>query len=148
VAFLPARHARELPSVGANTLVLPAQPFNGETVRALAARGRAHAVGALSVRRRRHHRMAGAAATEFGVDRATFERVTQPLADRAQRALSRYRSQLSGKRVFFMPDSQLELPLARFLHRELGMRWSKSARPTSIARWSRPSSTCCPPTCN
>jgi light-independent protochlorophyllide reductase subunit N len=28
---------------------------------------------------------------------------------------------LEGKRIFFFPDSQLELPLARFLHRELGM---------------------------
>ena len=35
---------------------------------------------------------------------------------------ARYRDQLAGKRVFFFPDSQLEIPLARFLARELGMR--------------------------
>jgi light-independent protochlorophyllide reductase subunit N len=29
---------------------------------------------------------------------------------------------LEGKRIFFFPDSQLEIPLARFLSRELGMR--------------------------
>jgi light-independent protochlorophyllide reductase subunit N len=28
---------------------------------------------------------------------------------------------LAGKRIFFFPDSQLEVPLARFLARELGM---------------------------
>jgi light-independent protochlorophyllide reductase subunit N len=28
---------------------------------------------------------------------------------------------LAGKRIFFFPDSQLELPLARFLSREIGM---------------------------
>jgi light-independent protochlorophyllide reductase subunit N len=28
---------------------------------------------------------------------------------------------LEGKRVFFFPDSQLEIPIARFLSRELGM---------------------------
>jgi light-independent protochlorophyllide reductase subunit N len=28
---------------------------------------------------------------------------------------------LAGKRIFFFPDSQLEIPLARFLSRELGM---------------------------
>ena len=28
---------------------------------------------------------------------------------------------LAGKRIFFMPVSQLEVPLARFLHSELGM---------------------------
>jgi light-independent protochlorophyllide reductase subunit N len=30
-------------------------------------------------------------------------------------------AQLAGKRIFFFPDSQLEIPLARFLSRELGM---------------------------
>jgi light-independent protochlorophyllide reductase subunit N len=28
---------------------------------------------------------------------------------------------LEGKKIFFFPDSQLEIPLARFLSRELGM---------------------------
>ncbi len=121
VAFLPARHARELPSVGANTLVLPAQPFNGDTVRALVARGARLLSAPYPFGAEGTTAWLAVAATEFDVDRATFQRVTQPLADRAQRALSRYRAQLSGKRVFFMPDSQLELPLARFLHRELGM---------------------------
>jgi light-independent protochlorophyllide reductase subunit N len=36
--------------------------------------------------------------------------------------LVRYREQLAGKRVFFFPDSQLEVPLARFLATELGMQ--------------------------
>ena len=31
-------------------------------------------------------------------------------------------SELAGKRVFFFPESQLEVPLARFLSRELSMR--------------------------
>jgi light-independent protochlorophyllide reductase subunit N len=42
-------------------------------------------------------------------------------ADRARRALERYRPRLEGKRIFFFPDSQLEIPLARYLSRELGM---------------------------
>ena len=41
--------------------------------------------------------------------------------ERAQRALARYRDELRGKRVFLFPDSQLEVPLARFLSRELAM---------------------------
>jgi light-independent protochlorophyllide reductase subunit N len=40
---------------------------------------------------------------------------------RAKLALERLRGELAGKRIFFMPDSQLEIPLARFLHNELGM---------------------------
>ncbi len=35
--------------------------------------------------------------------------------------MARHRSMLEGKRIFFFPDSQLEIPLARMLSRELGM---------------------------
>ena len=41
--------------------------------------------------------------------------------ERAQSALARHRAVLEGKRIFLLPESQLELPLARFLHRECGM---------------------------
>ncbi|HXW49518.1 MAG TPA: nitrogenase component 1, partial [Xanthobacteraceae bacterium] len=35
--------------------------------------------------------------------------------------LARHRDVLCGRRIFLFPDSQLEVPLARFLSRELGM---------------------------
>jgi light-independent protochlorophyllide reductase subunit N len=41
------------------------------------------------------------------------------------RALARYRDRLAGKRIFFFPDSQLEVPLARFLSRP---SWHDSGR--------------------
>ena len=44
-----------------------------------------------------------------------------PGRERAKRAIARQAERLSGKSIFFMPDSQLEVPLARFLHNELGM---------------------------
>jgi light-independent protochlorophyllide reductase subunit N len=47
--------------------------------------------------------------------------VTAAPAARAERGLARYRKQLAGKRVSFLPDSQLEIPLGRFLSRECGM---------------------------
>jgi light-independent protochlorophyllide reductase subunit N len=62
-----------------------------------------------------------AAATAFGVSPALFEQTTRAPRQRAEQALSRQRTLLQGKRIFFFPDSQLEIPLARFLHRELGM---------------------------
>jgi light-independent protochlorophyllide reductase subunit N len=121
VTFLPARRASALPSVGPNTFVLPAQPFNGDTVRALAAR-RARLLSApYPFGAEGTAAWLAAAAAAFNVSAETFLRVTQPLADRARRALARYRPLLAGRRVFFMPDSQLEIPLARFLNRELGM---------------------------
>jgi light-independent protochlorophyllide reductase subunit N len=61
------------------------------------------------------------AAGAFGVEAARFDQVTSSARQRANAALGRQRAQLEGKRIFFFPDSQLEVPLARFLSRELGM---------------------------
>ena len=41
---------------------------------------------------------------------------------RALKAIATQSQELRGKSVFFFPDSQLEVPLARFLTRECGMR--------------------------
>ena len=41
--------------------------------------------------------------------------------ERARIALEPHREVLAGKRIFLLPESQLELPLARFLQRECGM---------------------------
>ena len=40
---------------------------------------------------------------------------------RARKAIAQAATGLQGKSVFFFPDSQLEIPLARFLTRECGM---------------------------
>ena len=50
------------------------------------------------------------------------EQATAPARQRAQTALAKVRPALQGRSVFFFPDSQLEVPLARFLHREMGMQ--------------------------
>ena len=45
-----------------------------------------------------------------------------PLAELLElRALVPHRRELEGKRLFLLPDSQMELALGRFLHRECGM---------------------------
>jgi len=46
--------------------------------------------------------------------------VLAPYEQRAREALAAQRERLAGTRVFLFPDSQLEVPLARFLSRELG----------------------------
>ncbi|HBB56404.1 MAG TPA: ferredoxin:protochlorophyllide reductase (ATP-dependent) subunit N, partial [Hyphomonadaceae bacterium] len=53
---------------------------------------------------------------------AQISAVLDPLSARAARALAPHRARLAGKSAFFFPDSQLEIPLARFLANELGMR--------------------------
>jgi light-independent protochlorophyllide reductase subunit N len=50
-----------------------------------------------------------------------------------------------GKRIFFFPDSQLELPLARFLSRELGMQLAEVGTPYLHRSTWRRNWRCCPP---
>jgi light-independent protochlorophyllide reductase subunit N len=121
VGCLPARNARELPSVGANTRYLLAQPFLGETAMALEGRGakRIEALFPFGVEGTSDWLRAAAAA--FNIDTALTELVIAPGRERARIALSKLRPQLEGKRISFLPDSQLEVPLARYLQDELGM---------------------------
>ena len=55
------------------------------------------------------------------VDPALVDAVTAAPRERAAKALAPYREQLAGRSIFFFPDSQLEIPLARMLARELGL---------------------------
>ncbi|MGE3511853.1 MAG: ferredoxin:protochlorophyllide reductase (ATP-dependent) subunit N [Vicinamibacterales bacterium] len=122
VAFLPARRAAELPAVGPGTCVLAAQPFVGDTVRAFQARGARHLVAPFPLGRDGTTEWLRAAADAWGIPASRFEDETRPWRARADTAIARYRERLAGRTLFVMPDSQLELPVARFLHRELGMR--------------------------
>ncbi len=121
VGVLPARNARDLPSVGANARYLLAQPFLGETAMALEGRGAKRIDAMFPFGAEGTSDWLRAAAREFGIDAALVEQVIAPARARAQRALSNLRPQLEGKRITFLPDSQLEVPLARFLQDELGM---------------------------
>jgi light-independent protochlorophyllide reductase subunit N len=122
VAFLPPRAAADLPPVGINTRFLLAQPFLADTARALEQRGafRIPAPFPLGVEGTTLWLRAAAAAWGVAPGRLR-DAITLP-QERARRALARHRDVLAGQRVFFFPDSQLELPLARFLARELGAR--------------------------
>ncbi len=121
VQFLPPRNSTALPSVGPNTKMLLAQPFLADTARALQDRGAQRLPAPFPLGVEGTSAWLKAAADQFGVGAETFDRVTQPSIVRAKRALTRYRDQLAGRSIFLFPDSQLEIPLARFLSRELGM---------------------------
>lgn len=129
VRLLPARRAADLPPVGTGTVVLPAQPFNGETVRALVARGARLLPAPYPLGAEGTTAWLAAAAAEWQVDGQRFLDVTGAPARRARTALAPHRERLAGRRVFLMPDSQLEIPLARFLHRELGMGLAEVGTP-------------------
>jgi len=122
VRFLPARRARQQPAVGPRTRMLLAQPFLADTARALEARGVQRLDAPFPLGEQGTTRWLRAAALAFGVDDARFERVTAAPRARAAAAVARHRATLAGRRVFFFPDSQLEVPLARFVASELGMQ--------------------------
>jgi light-independent protochlorophyllide reductase subunit N len=122
VEFLPSHRSRALPAVGPATNVLLAQPFLGDTLRALLARGATHLPAPFPFGVAGTTGWLQAAAAAWQISDAHVERVTAPARSRAERALQRYREVLSGRSISFLPDSQLEIPLARFLANECGMR--------------------------
>jgi light-independent protochlorophyllide reductase subunit N len=107
--------------VGRNTRYLLAQPFLADTARTLEERGARRIAAPFPLGAEGTLRWLQAAAAQWDIAPTVFKRATQPAYERARRALARYRDQLAGKRVFFFPDSQLELPLARFLAIEMGV---------------------------
>jgi light-independent protochlorophyllide reductase subunit N len=121
VDCLPARRAADLPAVGPGTRFLMAQPFLGETAAALERRGAKRLDALFPFGAEGTTSWLHAAARAFGIDEMHFRRVIAPGRERAKRALERHHDRLAGKRIFFMPDSQLEVPLARFLANELDM---------------------------
>jgi light-independent protochlorophyllide reductase subunit N len=121
VQFFPPRRSTDLPSIGPGTRFLLAQPFLADTARALTERGATHLPTAFPLGAQGTLSWLTAAAEAWNVEPALVRRATQAPYERAQRALAKYREQLAGKRVFFFPDSQLEVPLARFLAAEMGM---------------------------
>ena len=121
VGFLPARHAKDMPAIGPKTQFLLAQPFLGETAKALEARGAKRISAPFPLGAEGTEAWFREAANAFGIP---AQNVTDAIAaprERARRAVARHRDLLEGKSIFFFPDSQLEIPLARFLSRELGM---------------------------
>jgi light-independent protochlorophyllide reductase subunit N len=122
VSFYPPRRAAALPALGRSTRYLLAQPYLATTSQALDARGAQRLVAPFPLGVEGTRRFFEAAARSFGVSQAQLDAVLAPAEARARLALSSAREKLAGKRIFFFPDSQLEVPLARFLSRELGMQ--------------------------
>jgi len=121
VHSLPARRASQMPPVGPNTRFLLAQPFLGETARALEDRGAQRLDALFPFGAEGTTNWLHAAASAFGIDEMHFRNTVAPGRERAKRAIDHVRAKLEGKRITFLPDSQLEVPLARFLCAELGM---------------------------
>lgn len=121
VHFLPPRRANDLPPVGKNTVVLLAQPFLTETARVLEEAGAKVLNAPFPLGADGTTAWLKAAADAWGVSADLFRAAVAPSETRARDVLEKYKTQLGGKSIFFFPDSQLEIPLARFLSTELDM---------------------------
>ena len=129
VDFFPPRRSSQMPPIGPGTRFLLAQPFLTDTTRALQARGAQQVTALFPLGIEGTTQWLQAAAAAFGIAPQRVLEVTQAPRQRAEQALSRHRALLQNRSIFFFPDSQLEIPLARFLHRELGMRLTEVGTP-------------------
>jgi light-independent protochlorophyllide reductase subunit N len=129
VRFLPPRRAADLPPIGRNTYFLQAQPFLADTARALEARGATRIAAPFPLGAEGTTLWLQAAARLWDVSAEKFRDVTEFAQERARRAVARHHAQLAGRKVFLFPDSQLEIPLARFLSRELSMQLAEVGTP-------------------
>lgn len=121
VRFLPGRTASDQPEIGPNTHYLLAQPFLRDTAIGLDRLGAKRIDAPYPIGVEGTTEWLRAAAMAWDVSEDKFNRVIELPKSRAEKALTRYRGMLEKKSIFFFPDSQLEVPLARFLSRELGM---------------------------
>jgi light-independent protochlorophyllide reductase subunit N len=122
VRFFPPRRAQDQVSIGPNTRLLLAQPFLGETARVMQARGASLLAAPFPLGIEGTTAWLQSAASSFGVAQDRFQAALAAPVARATSSLARAKLHLEGKSIFFFPDSQLEIPLARFLSRELGMK--------------------------
>jgi light-independent protochlorophyllide reductase subunit N len=122
VRTLPARRSDAMPGIGSETRIVLAQPFLGETAAALERRGATRIAAPFPFGEEGTTAWLRAIAEAFEVPDDRFDDVTAAPRARARTAVAAVSETLREKSIFFFPDSQLEIPLARFLTRECGMR--------------------------
>ncbi|MDG1171049.1 MAG: ferredoxin:protochlorophyllide reductase (ATP-dependent) subunit N [Sulfitobacter sp.] len=121
VRVLPARSIDAEMGIGENTVFALTQPFLSDTHAALERRGARHLAAPFPFGEEGTTAWLAAIAAEFNVSDDRFRAVTEAPRRRARAAIAQASAPLNGKSVFFFPDSQMEVPLARFLTRECAM---------------------------
>lgn len=120
--FFPPRRSTALPAIGSETVCILAQPFLADTAKQLESKGVKRLDAPFPLGAEGTTQWLQAIAKAFAVDQRRFEEVTQAPRQRAEQSVARHQAQLSGKSISFLPDSQLEIPLARFVYQELNMK--------------------------
>ncbi len=121
IESFPPRQSTELPKIGKNTKVLLTQPYLSDTARDLKHRGCEIVQAPFPLGIEGSTKWVLAAADAFKIPELKVHEVIAPLANRARQALEKHTEILRGKKLFLLPESQLEISLARFLHNECEM---------------------------
>jgi len=122
VSFFPPKNSQQSIEIHSNTQYLLAQPFLAETARLIEERGAKRITAPFPFGIEGTTAWLKAAANLWGITPEHFAGVTQGKIERAKKSLARYLPILENKSISFFPDSQLEIPLARFLSQECGMK--------------------------
>ncbi len=122
VSCLPARRGSERLLVNEQTRFICRAPYLTETAQRLETIGCRQIVSRFPFGLQGTTDWFRAVGRAFGLPDDRVLHVIKPAQRRAQLALTAMRPMLEDKRVFFFPDSQLEIPLARFLAEEMGMK--------------------------
>tara|TARA_Y100001978_G_scaffold141820_1_gene126923 strand:+ start:2305 stop:3561 length:1257 start_codon:yes stop_codon:yes gene_type:complete len=121
IESFPPRESTKLPKIGPNTKVLLTQPYLSETVRELNHKGCEIIYAPFPLGIEGSTKWILAAADAFNIPNLRVHEVLAPLTSRARKALENHIKILKGKKLFLLPESQLEISLARFLHNECEM---------------------------
>jgi len=122
VSFFPPKNSQQSIEIHSNTQYLLAQPFLAETARLIEERGAKRIAAPFPFGIEGTTAWLKAAAHLWEITPEHFAGVTQGKIERAKKSLARYLPILENKSISFFPDSQLEIPLARFLSQECGMK--------------------------
>ena len=129
VSFFPPKHSQQVTSIHEGTHYLLAQPFLAETARLIEERGAKRISAPFPFGIEGTTAWLRAAADQWGISTDHFKAVTDSKIERAKKALARHLDTLGSKTISFFPDSQLEIPLARFLSQECGMQVKEIGTP-------------------
>ena len=129
VEFFPGRNSQSLPLIDENTVFLLAQPFLADTAKRIEAKGAQRLPAPFPLGSEGTSEWFKAAALSFNIEETILEKALFAPRQRAQTAITKHKVLLENRKIFFFPDSQLEIPLARFLSRELGMQLTEVGVP-------------------
>lgn len=129
VLVLPQARVDTPAAVGPNTHFICAQPFLGAAHDEMVRRGAKPIAAPFPFGAQGTTAWLSAIAERFGVEEAVFEAAVAAPKARAEQAIASVAKTLAGRSVFFFPDSQLEIPLARFLAQECGMQLTEVGTP-------------------